>query len=199
MNDISTREKILQTAHKLFADKGYTGVSVREISKAADVNVAAINYHFENKENLFKETVSQCMSEMAHDMRSLYNDNKPINTEEFSMLVFDHFNAHGEDLKTSFKMFISDSDIFPDKEIEQDDIIGPPGGSVLYECIRTEKPQATHDDLIFAVRTIFTMIIHKSLLCNCKSFQERTKLHKADLNDLKDSVKRIIKLVLSDI
>ena len=199
MNDISTKEKILQHAHKLFSDKGYNGVSIREISKSADVNVAAINYHFENKENLFKETVSQCMSEMASDMRSLYDENKPINTEDFAMLIFDHFNKHSEDLKTSFKMFISDSEVFPDKEIEQDDIIGPPGGSVLYECIKAQKPGATHEDLIFAVRTIFTMIIHKSLLCNCKNFKERKKLFKAELSDLKDAVKRVVRIVLADI
>ena len=42
---LNTKIKILQIAHKLFAEKGKNGVGVREIAKAADVNVAAINYH----------------------------------------------------------------------------------------------------------------------------------------------------------
>lgn len=199
MNDISTREKILQTAHKLFADKGYNGVSVREISKSADVNVAAINYHFENKENLFKETVSQCMTEMATDLRALYEEKKPISTADFSLLIFDHFNEHSDDLKTSFKMFVIDSEVFPEMPEADDEMIGPPGGAVLYEVVKAEKPKASHDDIIFAVRTIFTMVIHKALICNSKCIIERGKLHKAEVDDFKGMIKRVVKLVLSDI
>jgi AcrR family transcriptional regulator len=199
MNDISTKEKILSHAHKLFAEKGFNGVSVREISKAADVNLAAINYHFENKENLYKETVSQCITEMAMDLRELYDQNKPISTEEFSILIFNHFNEHSEDLKTAFKMYVIDSEVVPESAEADDEMIGPPGGAVLYECIKAEKPQATHDDLIFAVRTIFTMVIHKSLICNSKCIMERGKLHKAEINDFMEMIKRISRLVLSDI
>ena len=199
MNDISTKEKILQTAHKLFADKGYNGVSVREISKSAEVNVAAINYHFENKENLFKETVSQCMTEMATDLRALYEEKKPISTADFSLLIFDHFNEHSDDLKTSFKMFVIDSEVFPELPEADDEMIGPPGGAVLYEVIKSEKSEASHDDIIFAVRTIFTMVIHKALISNSKCIIERGKLHKAEVDDFKGMIKRVVKLVLSDI
>jgi len=51
----SLRERILSQAEVLFADKGYQGVSVREITAAADCNVAAVNYHFGNKQNLYLE------------------------------------------------------------------------------------------------------------------------------------------------
>ena len=40
-----TRERILRTAERLFAERGFNGVSVRELAAAAQVNIASIGYH----------------------------------------------------------------------------------------------------------------------------------------------------------
>jgi len=50
-----TRERLLDEAERLFADKGYDAVSLREITTAADTHLAAVNYHFGSKENLYLE------------------------------------------------------------------------------------------------------------------------------------------------
>ncbi len=50
-----TRDRILRTAERLFAERGFNGVSVRELAAAAAVNIASIGYHFENKEGLLSE------------------------------------------------------------------------------------------------------------------------------------------------
>ncbi len=50
-----TRQRILDTAEQLFADEGPAAVTLRSIAAAADVNVAAVNYHFGSKEKLFEE------------------------------------------------------------------------------------------------------------------------------------------------
>lgn len=50
-----TKERILDSAEVLFAQKGFQAVSVREITAAARCNLAAVNYHFGNKENLYLE------------------------------------------------------------------------------------------------------------------------------------------------
>ena len=51
------RQRLLLAAEALFARKGYDGATVREICDAAGMNVAAINYHFGDKERLYVETV----------------------------------------------------------------------------------------------------------------------------------------------
>ncbi len=51
----ATRERILDAAERLFARHGFEGASVREITAAAGCNVAAVNYHFGSKENLYRE------------------------------------------------------------------------------------------------------------------------------------------------
>src|SRR5215831_20163853 len=50
-----TRERILRTGERLFAERGFNGVSVRELAAAAQVNIASIGYHFNNKEGLLSE------------------------------------------------------------------------------------------------------------------------------------------------
>jgi AcrR family transcriptional regulator len=50
-----TKERILDAAEILFAQKGYRAVSVREITSAARCNLAAVNYHFGTKKNLYLE------------------------------------------------------------------------------------------------------------------------------------------------
>jgi AcrR family transcriptional regulator len=50
-----TRDRILKTAERLFAERGFNGVSVRDLAGAANVNVASIGYHFRNKEGLLAE------------------------------------------------------------------------------------------------------------------------------------------------
>jgi AcrR family transcriptional regulator len=47
-----TKLKILDVAEKLFADLGIDAVSIRDITEAAGVNLAAVNYHFGSKEDL---------------------------------------------------------------------------------------------------------------------------------------------------
>ncbi|MCB2227549.1 MAG: TetR/AcrR family transcriptional regulator [Desulfarculaceae bacterium] len=54
-NPDDTRERILDEAERLFAEKGYSAVTVREITSSAGTHLAAVNYHFGNKENLYLE------------------------------------------------------------------------------------------------------------------------------------------------
>ncbi len=48
-----SREKLLEVAERLFAEKGYTGTTIREITREAKCNIASVNYHFGSKKNLY--------------------------------------------------------------------------------------------------------------------------------------------------
>src|SRR5690349_10762718 len=50
-----TRHRILEAAIRLFAEHGFDAVSLRDIATRAEVNGAAINYHFRTKELLIRE------------------------------------------------------------------------------------------------------------------------------------------------
>jgi AcrR family transcriptional regulator len=52
-----TKERILDTAERLFAEHGYTATSLRAIIAAAGVNLAAVHYHFHSKEALLEAVI----------------------------------------------------------------------------------------------------------------------------------------------
>jgi len=55
------RERILDVAAKLFADNGFRGTSIREIAGTVHCNIAAVNYYFHGKENLYIEVFRRHM------------------------------------------------------------------------------------------------------------------------------------------
>ena len=54
MKPTATRERILDAAERLFAERGYDGASLRAITGQARVNLAAVNYHFRSKRALMR-------------------------------------------------------------------------------------------------------------------------------------------------
>lgn len=62
---MSTKNKILDAAESLFAVQGFNGTSLREITSQAEVNLAAVNYHFGSKKELIKSVMSRYMNELS--------------------------------------------------------------------------------------------------------------------------------------
>jgi AcrR family transcriptional regulator len=56
----ATRQKLVDSAGPIFAEKGYYSATVREICTQAGANVAAVNYHFKDKLGLYEEVLLQC-------------------------------------------------------------------------------------------------------------------------------------------
>ena len=53
----STRERLLEAAGELFAEKGFQETHVKDITDRAGANVAAVNYYFRDKESLYEEVI----------------------------------------------------------------------------------------------------------------------------------------------
>jgi AcrR family transcriptional regulator len=60
---VRTRKSLLVAASEVFAEKGYRDATIAEICELAGANVAAVNYHFRDKETLYKEAWRHCFSE----------------------------------------------------------------------------------------------------------------------------------------
>jgi AcrR family transcriptional regulator len=63
-DDRETRSRLLRAAERLFAERGFKKVTVREICRAARANVAAVNYHFGDKLGLYREVLQSAIGRM---------------------------------------------------------------------------------------------------------------------------------------
>jgi AcrR family transcriptional regulator len=71
--NLSTRERLLQSATRLFADNGYRGASVRDICNLAGANPGAVSYHFGGKRQLYRAVLRRAAAGLA-DMGPVADD-----------------------------------------------------------------------------------------------------------------------------
>lgn len=83
--EIDTAARLLDAAERAFAEQGFEGSSLREITAEADVNLAAANYHFGSKEDLFVAVLSRRM--------------EPLNLERLRRLDEAETQANGAPLE----------------------------------------------------------------------------------------------------
>ena len=55
--ELSTEDKILIAASKVFTEKGFSGTRTRDIAEEAGINLALLNYYFRTKEKLFEQVM----------------------------------------------------------------------------------------------------------------------------------------------
>ncbi len=65
--DAATKAVVLATAERLFAEQGLRAVSVRDITAAAGVNLASVNYHFGSKDALVFEIFRRRTAELSRE------------------------------------------------------------------------------------------------------------------------------------
>jgi len=88
-----TRQRLVDAAATLFADKGFQNVTVREICKASNANVAAVNYHFGDKAGLYRAVVTFAIQTM-------------LETNELSQRAGDGLSPE-EQLRSFVRVFVS--------------------------------------------------------------------------------------------
>lgn len=71
--------QILEVAEKLFAENGFDGTSIRDISKQAKINIAMVSYYFGSKERLLEALVLQKTAGLKLQLENLLAENlEPI-------------------------------------------------------------------------------------------------------------------------
>jgi len=77
-----TRERIIRAAERLFAEAGYDGTSIRAIVAKAKVNQAAINYHFDGKDGLYREVLRVAFRALTEHQLEHAEELKSMSREE---------------------------------------------------------------------------------------------------------------------
>jgi len=90
-----TKSRILDAAESLFMEHGFEATSLRSLTSAASVNLAAVNYHFGTKEELFEAVLTRRLDPMNQERIDLLTrmereaGEKPVSCEKLisAMLV----------------------------------------------------------------------------------------------------------------
>ena len=79
--------KIMETAEELFAEKGFSGTSVRDIADAAAVNVAMISYYFGSKEKMLESIFTYRAESTTLKLESMFNNNMLSPIEKVNQMI----------------------------------------------------------------------------------------------------------------
>lgn len=197
MIDSETKDKILESARILFADLGYEGTSIREIAKAADVNVASVNYYFSSKENLFLEILRKGYIDCADYMKVLIEKNQG-NLEDTMVDLLLYFHEKNHDLLTHFKIMMSSQHNHLVSQGTDDSAFGPPGGMAITDVLRKEIPHCSDEDLHWALKTLFGHVTHLSLIHTC-CLRNNNNVPFSNLSDLEKSVRSLTRIVMAEL
>jgi len=76
--EITTEEKILIAARKVFIEKGWDGARIQEIADNAGINKALLHYYFRNKEQLFKRVFAGIVGKLIPNLNTIIQSEQPI-------------------------------------------------------------------------------------------------------------------------
>lgn len=177
-----TRTKILDAANQHFADFGYGGAKIRDIAASAQVNIAAVNYHFESKKALYFENYQRSFRLIEEEAAKIAG--KAKSTSDFVVKLFRFFLKNDLMVVSTFKILISDpgpeflKECLKQNPRDYSLMAGPPGAKHLANIIIAETGRKfTDKSLLWASRVLFGCIVQWTLVSTSKHLQ-RTALSK---------------------
>ncbi len=78
MTDRTTHDKIIDIAIRTFAERGYKGVSMREIADELGITKAALYYHFPGKEEIFNACINHSVERILEGMETIANSDESV-------------------------------------------------------------------------------------------------------------------------
>jgi AcrR family transcriptional regulator len=169
-----TRDRLLETAGAVFAERGFRNATIRDICKRARTNIAAVNYHFRGKEQLYSAVLSHayaCAIEKFPPTLGLGNRATPRQRlhafiRAFLKRVFD------EGRPAWFGKLISQEMIEPTAAL--DELVNMairPQQKILGEIIRAISPSLGDDEVR---RCLFSIVGQCLFYHHCRAVIERT-------------------------
>jgi AcrR family transcriptional regulator len=82
-----TAERILQTAHHLFMERGYVGVSINDVVQAAGITKPTLYYHFADKETLYVAVAEHALQQMGTELRNGIHQAQGTFTDRLTRII----------------------------------------------------------------------------------------------------------------
>ena len=127
--DFETRARLLNAAARLFAERGFARVTVRDICKKARANVAAVNYHFGGKDGLYHAVMRTAIETMQATTEAAQTAGRGLPAEEriraYVSVFIERILGKGHDTWIHQLMLRELSDPTPALDMVAEDVLKP--------------------------------------------------------------------------
>ena len=90
--ELTTEEKIIDAARKLFTQKGFAATKTRDIAEEAGINLALLNYYFRSKQNLFQIIIEEKFDQLFGAINPILSNSEISIEEKIETLVTNYTN-----------------------------------------------------------------------------------------------------------
>ena len=194
MTELTTEQKIIEAAQKIFTQKGFAATRTRDIAEESGINLALINYYFGSKQKLFKIIVENKFMELFGILEPILS-NDEIKIEEKVTLVTNNY--------TNMLMKNEDLPIFVLNNIKRDkdllkDVIKQSKLPTLFGLERQLKAEGYNISILNFVMNIISMslfpFISKDLFISSGLIDEEN--YRAFVTDRTSQIPNWITLIL---
>jgi len=117
---LDVKNRILEAAGEIFADRGFRETTVREICRCAGVNLAAVNYHFGDKERLYMAVIKHYkeMAVQKYSQNDSVREQDPYDVQLTAFIKSFMFHILGEGHESCFGKLMSKEYIEPTSALD---------------------------------------------------------------------------------
>ena len=197
---LDTKTRILQAAFKLFSDKGFEGTSMREIAKQAEVNLSAINYHYQSKEKLCSEVLNKAAGELREELKEVAENHPDLSFVDLVPLVYQHLVSISDRFQSCFRILSTGNvvlDLSPDVDGQ---VGGGPGAKHLMDRLTKEVGERVpFADRCWVVNAVYCQMTHLILLCNTSIAQIEYVKVQFEMENVRQRLRRLCLALVREI
>jgi AcrR family transcriptional regulator len=180
--------RLLDVSEKLFAEKGFDGTSVREITRLAGYNLASINYYFSNKENLYRDVYLRRIRQLRElriaGIERVMSRGSEATLEDlldsFARTFLDPLVDHVSGRMLMDLMFREISEPRLPKDLFFQEMIRPVQ-EVLQKALRDLCPGLSSESAIFSIHTVVAQLLHMIHLQEMNRSEERIPMPSVEM------------------
>ena len=121
VSEISSRDKILDAAERLFAQRGYAGVGLREVAEVVGLGKSSLFHHFKNKPELYAAVCGRILTRIGSRLgEALARGGSPVERlERLLDELVDVLAGHPNDARLLLRSLFEDDDLAGDTAEER--------------------------------------------------------------------------------
>ncbi|MEN6420461.1 MAG: CerR family C-terminal domain-containing protein [Smithella sp.] len=200
-NAIRTRKCLLDAASDIFCQKGFRDATIAEISKRAGTNIAAVNYHFRNKEALYIEAW-RCAFQESIKAHPLYgNLSKDAPAEErlrahISATISRLADKNNKEFWFVQREFANPTGLLEEVMREEVTPLREKTENLVRELL---GPHVSHDDVFFCEMSIMNQCINPMVAGNRLPENGKNQSGPPRIKDTKAYTEHVVKFSLAGI